>query len=244
MRTRFLLLLLLCGCDPAIDAGSRLPADGGVLADGGLTDDASALDGAAADAGPADAGPADAGPADAGPADAGVPDTGVADTGVVDTSVADTGVADTGVADTGAMFPPALDLSAVTWLHTNVSGWAETATLASVQFRSGQICLDYDRADVWAIGTIGGVDVVGNPWVFIWRDGRWYGATWEWLRPGQICKAQTSVAGDHIKVFPFDAASGWRPASGEVFYFMVSGLARSSQRNSMERTQPVRVRWP
>jgi len=29
-----------------------------------------------------------------------------------------------------------------------------------------------------------------------------------------------------------------------VFYFMVSGLARSSQRNSMERTQPVRVRWP
>ena len=142
---------------------------------------------------------------------------------------------------------PTLDLSEVTWLHTDVSGWSVAADLASVSFEGSDICLNYDKADEWPVvnaASAGNVDVVGNPWVFIWHEERWYGATWEWLRPGQTCKAQSSVAGDHIKQAPFDEASGWVPDSGQTLWFMVSGLARSSERNVEERTQPVQVIWP
>ncbi len=140
---------------------------------------------------------------------------------------------------------PPLDLSKVKWLHTNVSGWAVKAKLSSVTFKGAQICLNYDKANVWGKKQINGTDVNANPWVFIWQGGLWYGATWEWMRPGQTCKNKSSVAGDHIKQKPFDAASGWKPKSGQVLYFMVSGLARSSSiQNVKERTAPVKVIWP
>jgi hypothetical protein len=136
-------------------------------------------------------------------------------------------------------------LGSVTWLHTNVSGWPVTVNLASVTFQSSLICLNHDIASKnWPIKEISGTEVVANPWVFIYHNDRWYGATWEWLRPGQTCKNQSSVAGDHIKVSPFDEASGWKPTSGETLYFMVSGLARLGLSNVQERSQPVKVVWP
>ncbi len=138
--------------------------------------------------------------------------------------------------------PP--DLSTVTWLHSNVSSWPATAALASVSMSGGQICLDYDKANVWPIYDLGGTDVVGNPWIFIYENDQWYGATLEWLRPGQTCKSASSVAGDHIKQWPFDEASGWTPTSGTTYYFMVSGLARFSERNIEERTALVPFVWP
>ncbi|MEZ4384243.1 MAG: NBR1-Ig-like domain-containing protein [Nannocystaceae bacterium] len=146
--------------------------------------------------------------------------------------------------------PPALDLDAVIWLHTDVSAWPQTMTLASVTFDGAQICLNHGGDDegafVWPIELLNGdTEVVGNPWVFIYRDGAWYGATWEWLRPSQTCKAATSVAGDHIKQAPFDAGSGWTPSSGETLYFMVSALARLPEMtNVSERSNPVKVVWP
>ena len=140
--------------------------------------------------------------------------------------------------------PPPLVFEEVRWLHTDVSAWAETAVLASVTFPDGQICLDHDHADAWPHGEISGVVVAANPWVFIWHENQWWGATWEWMRPDQTCKNRASVAGDHIKQSPFDAASNWRPTSGQVLYFMVSGLARSGMRNAQERSNPVRVVWP
>jgi len=139
---------------------------------------------------------------------------------------------------------PPLDLGAVTWLHTDVSGWAETSTLSPLYVSGDNLCMDYDKADTWPVMNVYDEDVVGNPWIFIYQDERWYGGTWEWLRPGQTCKALTSVAGDHIKQSPFDADSGWRPTSGETYYFMISGLARDSTRNAEERTAPVPFVWP
>ncbi len=148
-------------------------------------------------------------------------------------------------------FPPDLSLSDVTWLHTDVSGWSVTAGLSSVSFSSTEICLDYDKAGVWSSVIIGGdTEVVANPWVFIWHPslddlgGQWYGATWEWMRPDQTCKGQYGVAGDHIKQDPFGITSGWRVSSGERIYFMVSGLARSTERNHEERSEPLLVTWP
>ena len=152
--------------------------------------------------------------------------------------------------DPQGTYPPPLDMSEVTWLHTDVTQWPQTATLSSVSIDSSQICMNYDKANDWPVGQISDVDVVGNPWVFIWRpdlegdDGRWYGATWEWLRPGQTCKASASVAGDHIKQNPYHATSGWSPSSGETLYFMVSGMARLGTPNIQERSNTYQVVWP
>jgi hypothetical protein len=141
--------------------------------------------------------------------------------------------------------PPAddpIDLSKVTWLHTNVSKWAVTADLKSVKIGSTTITLDYDKACVWPGQTVNdGPEVNANPWIFINLSGTWYGATWEWLKTCQTVKNLYAVDGSHIKMPPLDT---WHPVSGEVYYFMVSGLARQTQRNVEERSNLVKVVWP
>ncbi len=136
------------------------------------------------------------------------------------------------------------DFSDVIWLHHDVSGWEETATLSSVHFGAGStICMDYDKADVWeGVNTVGAY-VNANPWIFIQRDGQWYAATWEWMRVGQTCKNQSAVAGDHIKREPFESED-WTPEPGEWYGFMLSGLARSPARNHEERSNVVMFQWP
>ena len=143
------------------------------------------------------------------------------------------------------------DLDQVIWLHTNVTAWEETMTLESVTVQGGQICLNHSSQDegvhVWPERELSpGTWVVGNPWIFIEHEGQWYAGTWEWLRPDQTCKASTSVAGDHIKIPPFDANSGWTPTSGETYYFMVSALARNTNavNNVEERSNLVEFVWP
>jgi hypothetical protein len=139
------------------------------------------------------------------------------------------------ISPVGGMAVPA-DFSGVVWLHTDVSGWAPTASL-SVSFSGDYIHLNYDKAKVWPDS--GGVNA--NPWVFVWKDGVWYAATWEWLSTGQTSKPKNVVDGAHIKK---SELSGWAPVSGGVYGFMVSGLARTSQRNVLERSGVVMVRWP
>jgi hypothetical protein len=140
--------------------------------------------------------------------------------------------------------PPVPVLADVVWLHSDISGWPQTSTLSSVTFSGNDICMDYDKANQWPIYDASGTDVVANPWIFIYQNSQWYAGTWEWMRPGQTCKSVSAVAGDHIKRAPFDEASGWTPQSGTVYYFMLSGLARWSERTVSERTNLVRVVWP
>lgn len=138
---------------------------------------------------------------------------------------------------------PALpkNFAGVTWLHKNVSGWAQTAKLASVTFQGGQICLNYDKSKAWPGVNHVGAFVNANPWVFVWKDNKWYAATWEWMKVGQTCKNKVAVAGDHIKKAPLDQ---WMPASGQKVWFMVSGLARDAVGNVSERSNAVEVVWP
>ncbi len=149
--------------------------------------------------------------------------------------------------DTHDPVQPPFDLSKVTWLHTDVSGWPVTSNL-KVSTANGVIHLDFDKTNSWPgveINHTSGtrkIQVNANPWVFVCRDGKWYGATWEWLAVGNTRKNMTSVAGDHIKQPPLQ---NWRPRSGEAVYFMVSSLARFGNiRNVQERTPPVRFVWP
>jgi hypothetical protein len=131
--------------------------------------------------------------------------------------------------------PP--DLAGVQWLHTDVSSWEETATL-DVSVADGFINLNYDKATVWPARN----GVNANPWIFVFQDGRWYAATWEWLGFGQTRKPTSTVNGPHIGRAPLQ---NFNPRSGEWYGFMVSGLARdSTTRNVSERTPVVMLQWP
>ena len=127
----------------------------------------------------------------------------------------------------------------IKWLHTDVSSWPVTASLnASV---GSSINMPYSKSKSWP--AVDGVNA--NPWVIVkWTDGKWYAATFEWLRHGQTSKPKGVLdgsKGDHIKKSPL---SGWRPKSGERFGLMVSGLARTQLRNVRERSNVDMVTWP
>jgi hypothetical protein len=97
--------------------------------------------------------------------------------------------------------------------------------------------LDYNKAYVWP--EVDGVNA--NPWIFVFQDGKWYAATWEWLRYGQTSKPLDVINGAHIKRSPLE---NFQPQSGVVYGFMVSGLARDDRRNVKERSNVDMVRWP
>jgi hypothetical protein len=132
----------------------------------------------------------------------------------------------------------AIDLNTVTWLHTNVSGWAQTSQITSTSIGNPPICIAHTKAGRWPVKD----GLEGNPWVFVNLNGRWYAATYEWLAPGQTCKGiHAGNIGSHIGVPPL---SSWRPKSGEVIGLMVSARARSGGDTVPERSNVVMVRWP
>lgn len=133
------------------------------------------------------------------------------------------------------------NLNEVTWLHSNVSNWPITSKLNSVSISGGLIHMPYDKANVWEGRNHVGAFVNANPWIFVNQNGKWYGATWEWMRRGQTSKNVRAVNGDHIKRNPLN---NFVPRSGETYGFMVSGLARDNVRNVQERTNIVMFKWP
>jgi hypothetical protein len=138
----------------------------------------------------------------------------------------------------GGGSPSSIDLGAVTWLHTNVSSWAETSRITSTSIGNPPICIGHTKAGRWPVKN----GVEGNPWIFVNMNGRWYAATYEWLNPGQTCKGiHADNIGPHIGIPPL---SSWRPRSGELVGLMVSALARAGGDTVSERSNVVMVRWP
>ena len=136
------------------------------------------------------------------------------------------------------------ELADVKWLHANVRDWPQTAKLtANVDAKN--INFPYDKAGVWPVATSGtGEGTNANVWAIVQISGKWFAATWEWLRKGQTSKPVGCLdgsKGDHFKVSPLNK---WRPKSGERFYLMVSGHARTASRNVKERSNPYKVTWP
>lgn len=126
------------------------------------------------------------------------------------------------------------------WLHTDVSKWPIVSPL-HVSFDRNLITVNYNAANVWPVVLVSGEPCVGNVWIFIQQHGKWYAATWEWLKRGQIQKLRESCNGKHIKRPPLE---NWEPTRGERYKIMVSGLARDHRRNVKARTRCVEVRWP
>ena len=143
--------------------------------------------------------------------------------------------------------PIAADLSNVTFVDaTNVSGWNQTANLSSVTIDSsegGQICLPYDKTNVWPAGNPfgNGTPAVGDPWIFVYRGGRWQASTFTWFQPGEICKPTSDVffgGPEGSKTF-----GDFAPVPGETYGFMVSGLAIVPTANIRERSNVVMQEW-
>lgn len=132
-------------------------------------------------------------------------------------------------------------LAGVTFLHRNVSSWPITANLSPVRISGGNIVLNYNKANVWPGVDTAGATVNANPWILINRGGKWYAATFEWLRPGQTSKPIRTVNGDHIKASPLN---DFVPVSGERYGFFVSGLARGNATNVKERSNIQWLVWP
>jgi hypothetical protein len=137
-------------------------------------------------------------------------------------------------------------LSQVTWLHTNVGGWPATSKITDVSISPTEICIEHTMSGRWpTFRGDGGVIAEGNPWVFANVGGRWYAATYEFLRSGQTCKhierrGEWGI-GAHTKKDPLES---WVPRKGERVGFMVSTPARDSTRTSNERSNIVMVTWP
>ena len=136
--------------------------------------------------------------------------------------------------------------SGVVWLNHNISGWEVTAEITDLSVSGGTIRFPYDKANVWPEHPTNrarnGGPMNGNVWIIAKIDGTWYACTWEWLRVGQTSKLVSSIYGPgHLQFREF---AGWRPKSGEEYYFMVSGMARDRHRTVEERSRPVKIVWP
>lgn len=138
-----------------------------------------------------------------------------------------------------------LDPRQVTWLHRDVSSWPITSTVTDVTITRSEMCVDHSGAGRFPTSQFGTIQVEGNVWIFAQINGRWYGATYDWLRPGQVCKGVTGdeLGRDQIRIAPMDAS--WPgPRSGDTVGFMVSARARDDVSAGAERTNIVLVRWP
>lgn len=129
----------------------------------------------------------------------------------------------------------------------DVSDWPIEEKVKSVDIGANEICVDYTGRGTKATFDIG-IPVDGTLWVFAQFGGVWYGATWDHLRPGAFCKAESaeSLGSDQIRIPPMD--SSWVPRRGDKIGFMVSGgLARrecAPERNTRWRTNIALITWP
>ena len=133
----------------------------------------------------------------------------------------------------------------IRWLHRDVSSWPITSRITDVSVSSSQICVDHTGAGRFPTSTFGTIQVEGNVWIFAQFGGQWYGATYDWLRPGQVCKGVTGgeLGPDQIRIAPMDGS--WRgPRSGDSVGFMVSARARDDVSAGAERTNIAVIRWP
>lgn len=133
-----------------------------------------------------------------------------------------------------------IDPNAVIYLHRNIANWPITSMVTGLSVSSGEICVFHTGAGTFPTSPFGSpgeeIAIEGNVWVFAMINGQWYGATWDWLRPGQECKAEgpSSLGPEQIRVPPMDGS--WRPQSGDTLCFAISTRARDEVEAGQERT--------
>lgn len=147
-----------------------------------------------------------------------------------------------------AAFP--YDLSDVIILErfpSGIQGFAETASMdfsvssAPVNSFGRAVYLNSNKTNVWSpsVGTASCCNA--EAWFFANVGGRWYGATWEYLRVGQTVKSEAAISPSHLQIPPLAIY----PSSGVVYGFMVSGITRPGLQynNVRERSNVSLYRW-
>ena len=140
------------------------------------------------------------------------------------------------------------NLSEVNWIHTDVTDWEENSRITEVNITSNEVAIYHTMAGLWPVSYSvfdDGAPIEGNAWIFAFVDGRWHGATWEWLRPGQQNKSVRAweFGEDQIRRSPLDIS--WMPRQGDRVGFMMSTIARTNLRASQNyRTQVFMTTWP
>jgi hypothetical protein len=128
-----------------------------------------------------------------------------------------------------------IDAHDVTYLHTNIADWPQTSVVTGITMGPSQICVFHTGANRFPVSIFGEIEVEGNLWVFAPIGGRWYGATWDWVRPGQQCKGENKyqLGPDQIRIPPMNT---WIPESGSPICFAVSARARDGVPAGQERS--------
>ena len=125
-----------------------------------------------------------------------------------------------------------INAASVRYLHRNISSWEVVSRITRIDISGHRICVYHTGAGGLGRSRLGApgeqIDIEGNIWVFAQFGGRWYGATWDWLRPGQQCKAEStsSLGPEQIRIAPMDRT--WRPRTGDRLCFAMSSRARDS----------------
>ena len=137
-----------------------------------------------------------------------------------------------------------IDPKTINWLHTNVSDWEVTSKITEVRIASHEFCIYHTAAGQWPTTTSVFDDeapIEGNAWIFGFVNGQWYGATWDWLRPGQQCKSMTAeeFGSDQIRIPPLD--SSWVPQPGESIGVMMSTVARRGSVDGQEQRSNIKL---
>ncbi|MBI5509613.1 MAG: hypothetical protein HY903_12745 [Deltaproteobacteria bacterium] len=144
---------------------------------------------------------------------------------------------------------PDPNLSTVTWGHGSPAGFPVNATMTNVTIDSAHrnICWDMTKPAYTEEGTVGHM-VNGNAWVFGYINGRWYAATFEWLRSDwtrQCSRLEwvgTQAPFIQAESYPINS---WYPAAGDKVAFMISSMCRGGCRGGLQgRSELVITTWP
>lgn len=127
---------------------------------------------------------------------------------------------------------------------TDVMSWGITSQMLKVEASPSGICITHTKTGQWPAIPFYDVQIEGNFWIFAQFSGKWYGATFDYVRPGQVCKFTTAaeMGRDQIRTAPMDAS--WTPRAGDRIGIMASAPARYEFRSIRERSNVVVITWP
>lgn len=134
------------------------------------------------------------------------------------------------------------DCEEIEWLDWKDMCEREEVWSLDVSFWMWQIHLKQEITEILKDQTIVVENpVVWNSWIILKRDWKWYGSTWERMRPSQQSKLISSIDWEHIKKSAIP--SNWEPRNGDVYWFFVSWLARMWTTNEKIKSPISRVKW-
>jgi hypothetical protein len=132
----------------------------------------------------------------------------------------------------------------------NIADRPVGSKITSIDQGSGQLCINHDQLGRWPSVPFFGDPatlVEGNQWVFMQKNGQWYGGAADSYQPGQACKAidANSIGRDAFYGTNEEPLHSWVPQPGELYGLMSTTPARAwpNMETLDQRTNIVVQRW-